>query len=341
MKFGARFLGWWYNSANDLLEWGKLSEDSGFDFCWYSHDVMFRNTWTLEAILASQTRRITIPTYTNPYSVSPGEAATLVATLDEVSQGRAVLCVGGHTTEMIKWMGTYATDPIQRTREMIEIVRRCLRSYTTRSFDVFDGKDFHWKKEAYLRFQPRRESVPIYISPHSEEHLLLAGELADGVYPMVTPPEAARSVVDPVLEGCRRASRSPEAVDIAGFAWVSISKGDSKAAADLLRPFVAYFGPYLPEKHLNLLGLSQSDFAEIRRQVDRGRIDLAIESLTPNMLRLGIAGTISECSEHIAALEKAGITQISLGGPFGPDVPEAIRAIGSEIIPSFQVKNAE
>jgi hypothetical protein len=98
---------------------------------------------------------------------------------------------------------------------------------------------------------------------------------------------------------------------------------------------ISYFGPYLEEEALKTIGLSLEDFAPIRREIDRGRYDLAKDLVTDKMLQLGITGTVSECIERIAMIKKMGINQVSLGGPWGPDIPEAIRIVGQEIIPAI------
>jgi 5,10-methylenetetrahydromethanopterin reductase len=38
----------------------------------------------------------------------------------------------------------------------------------------------------------------------------------------------------------------------------------------------------------------------------------------------------------VQALADAGITQVNLGGPLGPDPEEAIRLVGSQVIPHFR-----
>ena len=58
--------------------------------------------------------------------------------------------------------------------------------------------------------------------------------------------------------------------------------------------------------------------------------------VTPNMLRLGIAGTPAEVIAQIEELAEAGINEVNLGGPLGPDPEEAIRLMGKEVIPAFR-----
>jgi 5,10-methylenetetrahydromethanopterin reductase len=99
---------------------------------------------------------------------------------------------------------------------------------------------------------------------------------------------------------------------------------------------VATFGPYLEERALESIGLSPTDFGPLRRLVDAGRLDEACAAVTPPMLRLGLAGTPEDVTGRIAALAGAGVTQISLGGPLGPDPAEAIRLLGERVIPELR-----
>ncbi|MND04182.1 methylenetetrahydromethanopterin reductase [compost metagenome] len=54
------------------------------------------------------------------------------------------------------------------------------------------------------------------------------------------------------------------------------------------------------------------------------------------MLQLAVAGDPRTIIRRIEALAAAGITQVSVGGPLGPDPRAAIRLFGAEIIPYFR-----
>ena len=337
MEFGARFLGWFDIGADSQLEYGRLAEEYGFDYCWFPHDTFMRNTWVLTSALAVQTKRIKIASVgTNPYTNDPCEIVTYFATLDEISHGRAVLGIGLHTTDMIGWVGIRAQNPEARTREAVKLIRETLKTFPKGKAQPFHGSEFNWSEQAYLRFKPFRETPPIYVAAFGKEYLELSGEIGDGSLPMITPPESSTYMVNSIRAGCKKVNRNPKEVSIAGFAWISISKQDPKKAAEYLKPVIAYFGPYLEDEALASVGLSVGDFKEIRHEVDRGRYDVARNLVTDEMLKLGITGTVEECTERIALVEKAGVDQISLGGPWGPDIPEAIKIVGEEIIPSIR-----
>ena len=130
VSFGIRFLDD-LAPAKTLVEWAALAEKKGFDYCWFAHDIFCKNSWAMTVAVAMATEKILIGSVgTNPYSTDPSEIATYVATLDELSEGRAVLGLGLHTEKMVEWLGLKADDMITRTRESIEIIRRLLNFKT-------------------------------------------------------------------------------------------------------------------------------------------------------------------------------------------------------------------
>lgn len=331
MKFGLRLIQWLGDPAR-LVELALLAEREGFDQVWFPHDPFMLHTWTLTSAVAAQTKRITIASIaTNPYTNDPSEIATYLATLDLLSGGRATIGIGLHTDEMVSWTGHDAADRIERTRATVEIVRKLLRG------EIVEGEHgpFVWSEQCYLRFEPFRPDVPIYVAPYAPDFLELSGQIGDGSLPMITPPESARAMATFVLKGAHHAGRDASEIDIAGCAWLSISE-NIEAAAEILRPMVAYFGPYLEEHALATIGLSQTDFEPLKRLVDSGDLAGAAAAVTDDMLRLAIVGTPSDVATRIEALAESGITQVNLGGPLGPDPEEAIRLVGRRIIPYFR-----
>jgi len=331
MKFGIRFIGYVAN-MREIVELSVLSEQAGFEYVWYPHDTFMYNTWVTTSAVAERTSTIKIGSVgTNPYTTSPAEIATYLATLDELSSGRAVLGLGLHTQKMVEWTGVDASQYINRTREATEIIRALLRGEVV----DYQGREFHWSDQCYLRFKPFREEVPLYICPFGEEYLQLSGEIGDGSLPMITPPAAAAYMVPPILEGARQAGRDTTGVDIAGCAWLSISE-DRSAATDVLRSMISYFCPYLEAPALATVGLQPADFTAIGPLVEAGEYEAAKAAVTDNMFALALAGTPEDVIAQIEQLEAQGITQINLGGPLGPDPREAIRLMGERVIPYFR-----
>jgi 5,10-methylenetetrahydromethanopterin reductase len=234
LKFGLRLIQW-LGEPRHLVELAVLAEQEGFDQVSFPHDPFMLHTWTLTTAVAARTERITVASIaTNPYTTDPSEIAAYVATLDLLSAGRAAIGIGLHTDEMVGWTGHDAGNRLERTRATVEIVRGLLRG------EVVDGQigPLCWSDQCYLRFDPLRPDVPIYVAPYAADYLELSGEIGDGSLPMITPPESAPTMAAHVLEGARRAGRDPDEVDIAGCAWLSISHSH-QAAAEVLRPMIA------------------------------------------------------------------------------------------------------
>lgn len=330
MKFGLRLIEY-VGDSHELVRLAIAAESAGFDSVWFPHDPFMRNTWVLTTAVATATRRIHIGSVgTNPYTTGPSEIATYAATLDELSRGRFILGLGLHTEQMVEWTGLNAANYQVRTREATDIIRRLLRGEVVE----YEGEEFHWSEQCYLRFKPRRADLPIYVCAFGEDYLALSGEIGDGSLPMITPPESAAYMVPAINKGLV-ANPARDDYVISGCAWLSLSD-TRQAAADNMRKMVAYFGPYLEDPALSAIGLSRADFAGIAGLVDAGRYDEAYALVTDDMLRLGIVGRAADVVQQIESLAALGIHEVNLGGPLGPDPEAAIRLMGEHVIPHFR-----
>jgi 5,10-methylenetetrahydromethanopterin reductase len=151
---------------------------------------------------------------------------------------------------------------------------------------------------------------------------------------MITPPESAAYMASTIAEGARDAGRDPAEVDIAGCAWLSLARSRGEAT-DVLRQMVSYFGPYLEAPALETIGLTPEDFKPLGRLVEAGRYEEAADLVTDEMTDLAIRGTPDDVIRRIETIADMGVTQISVGGPLGPDPAEAIRLMGERVIPYF------
>jgi 5,10-methylenetetrahydromethanopterin reductase len=322
VRFGLRLVQH-VGPARELVRLAALADEVGFDAVWFPHDPFMKHAWAMAAAVAESTSRVQIGSVqTTPYLNEPSEAATFLATLDELSGGRAALGYGLHTDEMVEWLGFDASDRVERIRKSFDTVRSLLRGETVRD-------------EWYLRFEPLRPDPPIYVTPFGRDLLELSGEIGDGSLPLVMPPEAAPGVVEAIHAGARRAGRDPAEVDIAACVWLSVA-ADGSAAAASLRPIVAYFAPYFLEGQLAPIGLHREDFERVRTAVAAGDYDRAAAAVTDEMLRLAIVSSPADAVAAIERLADDGVTQVCIGGPLGPDPAEAVRLIGERVIPAFR-----
>ncbi len=332
MRFSVRLIQH-LGSPRDIVDLGILADQAGFDQAWFPSDKFMYHAWPIISALAEHTKHIVVgPNGTEPYAVSPGEIAVFMATLDHLSQGRVAIGFGMHTELMVNWLGFDASDRLQRLREATELMRRVWRGENAE----YDGEVYHWSDQCYLRFKAFREQIPIYISGFAHDDLELSGELGDGSLPMVTPPESAKLMADRILKGVHKAGKNPADFDICGCAWFSISPDGKGTKTDTLKDILAYFGNYLDEEALGTVGLSQAHFSETLRLVTAGDYAGARAAVTAEMMRLAVVGTPKDAIAKIEMLAEAGVTQISVGGPLGPDPGETIRLFGEQVIPYFR-----
>ena len=87
---------------------------------------------------------------------------------------------------------------------------------------------------------------------------------------------------------------------------------------------------------LATVGLSRAHFSETQRLVDAGDYNGARAAVTPEMMKLAVVGSPKDAIAKIEMLAAAGVTQVSIGGPLGPDPAAAIRLIGERVIPYFR-----
>jgi 5,10-methylenetetrahydromethanopterin reductase len=332
MRFSVRLIQH-LGSPRDIVDLGILADKAGFDQAWFPSDKFMYHAWSIISALVEHTEHIVVgPNGTEPYAVSPGEIAVFMATLDHLSRGRVAIGFGMHTEKMVNWLGLDTSDRLQRIREAVELMRRVWRGENAE----FDGEVFHWSDQCYLRFKAYRERIPIYVSGYADDDLALSGEIGDGSLPMVTPPESAKLMADRILRGVRNAGREKDDFDICGCAWFSISEDGRGTKTDTLKDILAYFGNYLDEEALATVGLSRAHFSETERLVTAGDYTGAREAVTPEMMQLAVVGTPEDAIAKIEMLAEAGVTQVSVGGPLGPDPGETIRLFGEKVIPYFR-----
>jgi alkanesulfonate monooxygenase SsuD/methylene tetrahydromethanopterin reductase-like flavin-dependent oxidoreductase (luciferase family) len=121
----------------------------------------------------------------------------------------------------------------------------------------------------------------------------------------------------------------------------SVSR-DGDAAREHAKRFVSHIVSGWPDEVIEAKGIDPQAIQAVRRAYAENRgVDYAA-SLTPDdaIDRLIIAGTAVECTERIAELfslaARDEFTQIVIGVPLGPDIPEVIDLWGKEILPALR-----
>jgi 5,10-methylenetetrahydromethanopterin reductase len=311
----------------------RLAETAGFDQVWVSHDLFLRSAPVMLAAAAMETEHIRLGIgIMNPYSVHPAEIAMAASSLQELSGGRILLGIAAGSAEFLGWAGIPRPKPLQHTKDAVLAVRTLLAGGSPAE----GGPAQAWTSDAFLRMPAT--PTPIYVGGMSPLMLGMAGEVADGVLPLLYPPEHYPTAAAQVQEGVMRAGRDGSDVDVAACIWVSLDE-DAERARSALAQKIAYYGasfaPYLLER----AGLTLADFAPVTAALREGGIERAVRFVTPAMLNLGIAGSPAEVVTRCSALVAAGARHISFGPPLGPDVLAAVRSLGTSMLPAIRASH--
>lgn len=157
--------------ADALVDAVVAADELGLDEVWIADEGVAREPFAVLAAAARPTRRITLAVgITSPLLRHPGAIASTVATLDELSGGRALLGlgVGGH--ESLGPFGLSTDRPVGMMRDAIAVARAVLGGATVTGY------------EPPPHAAPARPGVPIWVGARGMQLTDLAARAADGVF---------------------------------------------------------------------------------------------------------------------------------------------------------------
>ncbi len=248
--------------------------------------------------------------------------------VDEISQGRAVIGLGPGGSLTLQPLGIKMWDrPLLAVRNSIEM----LRKLTDGEIIDYDGP--FWKSNRVQMF--RKSPLPIYLAARGEMMLKLAGEIADGAL-MTSPAQLLTTHIKIIKESARKAGRDLSKIDIANTARFSISLNEEEAR-EATKPNIAFMITNLPKSWLPSINVSEAQQEELRNALFKGGLKEAKKKVTEAMIdSMAIAGTPKTCVKRIKEMMGMGITQIIMSSPFGPDLKEAFKLLGDEVIPKIR-----
>jgi F420-dependent oxidoreductase-like protein len=221
----------------EVVEYVQEAERLGFEAVFvaeaYSYDAV-----SIMAALAVKTERIKIASgILNVFSRSPALLAQSAGALDMLSNGRFILGLGTSGPQVVQgWHGIPFEKPLQRTREVVEIVRMALR----RERLVYDGQTVKLDMGLKLINHPVRSEIPIIIASLGPKNLEMTGEIADGWMPTLFDP-SKMDVFRPHLEaGLAKSGRTFDALEITPAVPVLLYD-DLQLCRQMIRPYVALY----------------------------------------------------------------------------------------------------
>lgn len=279
----------------------------GFDSVWvcdHLYGVPFPTlpifeAWTQLAAVAALTERVELGTLVSPpFFRNPGVWAKQIATVDHVSNGRAIVGLGGG------WFDSEFTSygmPFPSTRERLRALEETiviLKGLWTDEKTTFEGKHFS-VRDAYCEPKPVRRP-PILIGGGGEQVLMrLVARHADIWNNGAVSQHELAAKVDVLRRRCAEVGRDPAEIEISQQCVVVIA-ADEAGARDALGKASKIYGGHMGA----------------------------------NLEQHGIWGTPAQVIERIERHVRLGCTHFVMEF-FGRDTREPARLFAEKVLPAF------
>ncbi len=339
---------------DEMLASARAMDEAGMDTIWLAeaypwwrkHQMEARSSTVVSALMARETKRLTIGWgIISPYTRHPVQAAMDARVVQEAA-GPGRFIVGFGTSKIFlnntKQGGPpKVTKPLAHMRDSVEIMR-----------GILGGERFEYDGKVYSADIPALSpeahapdwDVPVYVAGTAPMMQQLGGEIGDGLLtPSITTPAFVRYTRGNIEAGAAKSGRDPDDVDLGCTVVASIGE-DRDDGRDGAREIA---GMYLANKVQNIAGaadtlleLANIDPEEIRpvaEAMEQGGRLAAKEKVTDSLLDRckPIAGTPADCIAAIEEYRDAGCTHVMLE-LWGANRHEQIRLFGEKVLPHFR-----
>jgi 5,10-methylenetetrahydromethanopterin reductase len=304
-----------------LVELGVEAEQAGFDTVFASHHYNNRDPFAALTLLAERTEEVRLgPGVTNPYETHPVTLASRVATLDELSDGRAVFGIGPGDPSTLENLGLGDQRGLRSVLESFQIGRRLWNGERVEHDGTFRARD------AGLNYEVGE--IPVYVGGEGPEMCRMAAKHADGLLFNGSHPDDLAWASARVEEGLDERSAERGDFDFAAYASVSIAE-DGEAAREAARPPVAFIAAGAPPPVLDRHDIDAERATEIGDAISAGEFSAAFDRVSEAMIdAFCIAGAPDTVESGLRAVAEHA-DSIVISSPLGPDVEEAIRLAGA------------
>ena len=305
-------------SDQDLVAVAREAEALGYDTCW-TGESWGRDAFTVLTLLACNTKTLRLGTGIIPvFSRTPGLIAQSIASLDLISQGRAVLGLGTSGRVVIEdWHGVSYRQPLQRTREYLEIIRMALSGNPVN----YQGQNFQLQRFR-LGLSAVQQHLPIYLASLGPKNLQLTGELADGWLPIWVDQQRLPDLKEEVAEAASAAGRDISQITVAPqiLCCVADNSEELAQAEREARSHMAYYIGGMGLYYYNLFcrfGYRREADA-VRQAWSEGDRDRAAAAISGQMLEnITVLGDAETCRSKLRRFREMGADMPVVAFPHG------------------------
>ena len=306
-----------------IADLAALAEEEGFDVAFTSSHYFNRDPFVTLSRMAEKTEEIRLgPGVVNPYESHPVTLASRTATIDEVSDGRAVFGVGAGDRSTLANLGVERDSPLRRVLETFKLAEDLWAGETVTHEGTFTAKD------ASLNLEPTE--IPVYVGAQGPHMLRMSAKHADGTLINAAHPKDLEWAAGQIEQGLEERPDGRGEFDALAFASVSVAE-DETSARKAARPPVAFIvggaAPPVLERH----EIDREAASNVSDALERGDLTEAFDHVTEEMIdAFCIAGTTETVAARFsAALEH--VDGIVVGSPLGPDLETAIELAGDAL----------
>ncbi len=323
-------------SIAQALERARAAEAAGFDGIFFADSQMNSlDPFQVLSLIATKTARLRLGTaVSNMVYRDPSVLANSAATVNEVSDGRAVLGLG---------TGDGPVYSLGRRATKLDAFERGLKTI----HDLLAGKAIAVPRgaeraEGQVKLRVGKLPVPLYISAEGPKTLRVAGRAADGVilgsgFDL----EVLAWARERVVEGAREAGRDAGAIDIMP-AGMTVIDSDGARARKAVRARLANRAHH--NFRFTMETVPPAEVAGVERFMRGFDISKPIEErIDPELVtdylvrRFTIAGAPDECAARVRELAAAGVKRLLLTPPEGIYL-EVVAEWGKEVIPKISLR---
>ncbi|MCC5794117.1 MAG: LLM class flavin-dependent oxidoreductase [Chromatiales bacterium] len=329
-------------TPRQIVELGQAAEKLGIRAVWTSNYFAHWDPFISLVPLAQTTSRIKMgPLAVSPFEMHPLKIANGLLTLNEMSDGRAVIAVGAGEGNIDAMALAKPPKVVRAVREALEII---IAAANGRLGEGYKGEDFSVN---FPCAYPWLTASPpcVYGTAYRPMMMRMEGRVADGVYIGCTPPEFVGPAMDAVREGYAKRSEPARDFRVNTF-WGWHIKADRTEAYRESRRELPWRARKLDEELLALF-LSEDEVALVRENYDAyvaayfnrsGHVDEVPEDVS-NRLCEGLTSTggledLDREIERFRLFGKAGLTEIALR--LHDDPMDGLRIIGEQVVPALR-----
>ncbi len=181
----------------------RQAEEAGFTYGWlFDSHVLWKEVYPLLTVMALNTERMRLGTcVTNPATREPTVTASVLATLDEISDGRMDLGIGrGDSARRV--LGKPPTT-MRTLEESIVLIR-----------DLVEGRSHVWEGTEVRLPWTGSWRLPVWVAGYGPMALSMTGRIADGLILQLADPDLIAWMAGMMRNAARDAGRDPSAIRI-------------------------------------------------------------------------------------------------------------------------------